>query len=106
MPVLLSPHWAFSKAPLLHNQRFPTGRENQLNSVVKVGGRLALAISLSFAHTIESQAANDPSKISAAVDRAFRPLIKEYDVPGIAVAVTADGQRFFFQLWRCLEREQ
>jgi beta-lactamase class C len=36
------------------------------------------------------------SKIAAAVDRAFRPLLEEYDVPGMAVAVTVDGQRFFF----------
>jgi beta-lactamase class C len=35
-------------------------------------------------------------KIAASVDRAFRPLMQEYDVPGIAVAVTTHGQEYFF----------
>jgi beta-lactamase class C len=42
------------------------------------------------------QAADHPGEIAATVDRAFRPLMKEYDVPGIAVAVTIDGQQYFF----------
>jgi len=41
-------------------------------------------------------AAEPPGKISASVDRAFRPLLKKYDVPGIAVAVTAGGRQYFF----------
>ncbi|HEX2114910.1 MAG TPA: class C beta-lactamase [Alphaproteobacteria bacterium] len=42
------------------------------------------------------QAADNSSKITAAVERAFRPLLAEHDVPGIAVAVTVDGRRHFF----------
>ncbi|MFC5068224.1 class C beta-lactamase [Flaviflagellibacter deserti] len=42
------------------------------------------------------RAADSPGVITAAVERAFRPLLKEYDVPGIAVAVTVDGRRYFF----------
>jgi len=30
------------------------------------------------------------------MDRVFRPLLKEHDVPGIAVAATAQGQQYFF----------
>ncbi len=37
-----------------------------------------------------------PARIAGAVDRSFRPLLKEHDVPGIAVAVTVDGRRYFF----------
>ena len=42
------------------------------------------------------RAAEPPGEITAAVDRAFRPLLKEYDVLGIAVAVTVGGRRYFF----------
>lgn len=41
-------------------------------------------------------AADSPGKITAVVDGAFRPLLKQFDVPGIAVAVAVDGQRYFF----------
>ena len=41
-------------------------------------------------------AADAPGSIAAAVDRAFLPLMKEYDVPGLAVAVTIGGNRYFF----------
>ncbi|MFZ6749945.1 class C beta-lactamase [Undibacterium sp. Ren11W] len=36
-------------------------------------------------------------QIRAAVDAAIRPLMAEYDVPGMAVAVTINGQSMFFQ---------
>lgn len=55
-----------------------------------------LAVVLSCLSPAASQAADDGRKISAAVDRAVRPLMKEYNVPGMAVAVTVDGQRYFF----------
>jgi beta-lactamase class C len=67
-----------------------------LASVTKAAQRFALAIIFSCLLPIASQATDDPSKISTAVDRAFRPLMKEYDVPGIAVAVTAGGKQYFF----------
>lgn len=41
-------------------------------------------------------AAGDAATVSAAVDRTFRPLIKEHDVPGLAVGVTAGGKQHFF----------
>jgi beta-lactamase class C len=42
-------------------------------------------------------AAEAPSaQIAEAVERAYRPLLKEYDVPGLAVAVTRDGQSAVF----------
>jgi beta-lactamase class C len=56
---------------------------------------LALAIISSCLLTTASRAENS-DKISAAVDRAFRPLLKTHDVPGMAIAVTADGRQHFF----------
>ncbi|MGW5956951.1 class C beta-lactamase [Methylorubrum thiocyanatum] len=42
-------------------------------------------------------AAEAPSvRIAEAVERAYRPLLKEYDVPGLTVAVTRDGQSAVF----------
>ena len=34
--------------------------------------------------------------MQAAVDAANRPLMAQYDVPGVAVAITVDGRSFFF----------
>ncbi|MCW5688549.1 MAG: beta-lactamase [Pseudolabrys sp.] len=50
---------------------------------------IALALS-SVAH------ADDTARIAAAVDQAYRPLLKQYDIPGMAVAVTVNGQQYFF----------
>ena len=58
-------------------------------------GALAVAL-ISACLPTGARAADAPSAIAAAVDRAFRPLLKQYDVPGIAVAVTVDGQHYFF----------
>ncbi|WP_162914431.1 class C beta-lactamase [Taklimakanibacter lacteus] len=62
-------------------------------SVARTSGAFAFALSCLSG---TGQAAGDSDKISAAVDQAFRPLMQEYDVPGIAVAVTVDGERYFF----------
>jgi beta-lactamase class C len=40
--------------------------------------------------------AADAGAIRAAVDHAVRPLMARYDIPGMAVAVTVDGQAMFF----------
>jgi beta-lactamase class C len=43
-----------------------------------------------------SWAADDATEIRAIVDTAIRPLMAEHDVPGMAIAVTVNGQAFFF----------
>jgi beta-lactamase class C len=59
--------------------------------------RLALAmISSSCLLPTSIQAADRSGKIADAVERAFRPLLAEWDVPGMVVAVTIDGQQHFF----------
>jgi beta-lactamase class C len=67
-----------------------------LTAIARTAGRLVLAIACSSLLPAAGRADSDPGRIAAAVDRAFRPLMKEYDVPGMAVAVTVDGQEYFF----------
>ena len=43
-----------------------------------------------------AHAAPDQAAIRAAVDQAIQPLMARHDVPGMAVAVTVDGQAMFF----------
>ena len=67
-----------------------------MTAITRAVGPLALAIIAFCLLPTAIQAADGPSKIAAAVDRAFRPLQAEHDVPGIAVAVTVGGQQHFF----------
>jgi beta-lactamase class C len=57
---------------------------------------LAIALASVCFIPVASQAAVDPATIRAIVDKAIRPHMAEYDVPGMAVAITVDGQPFFF----------
>lgn len=59
-------------------------------------GRLALAAIAVCLLPGAIHAADRASRIAAAVDGAFRPLLAQHDVPGIAVAVTVGGQTHFF----------
>lgn len=58
-------------------------------------GPLAVAILCSLLSTAV-HAGDRPAAIAAAVDRAYRPLLATYDVPGMAVAVVVDGKPYFF----------
>ena len=40
-------------------------------------------------------AADNSAQVRAIIDAAIKPLMKEYDVPGMAVAVTVDGHAYF-----------
>ena len=74
----------------------PNERGSQLRFIKTAVRPLALAIISCCLLPTAIRAADSPSKITAAVDRAFRPLLEEHDVPGIAVAVTVDGRQYFF----------
>lgn len=65
-------------------------------SISRHGRPICLAIALSFALPVPGQAADGARTVSESVDRAFRPLLEEYGIPGMAVAVTVDGERHFF----------
>ncbi|HEX8406573.1 MAG TPA: class C beta-lactamase [Duganella sp.] len=58
-------------------------------------GLTVAALSTCFAAS-SGHAADDGAKLRAVVDKAVRPVIAEYDLPGVAVAVTVDGKASFF----------
>jgi beta-lactamase class C len=71
-------------------------RRSQMTVIAKALTPLALVIISSCLLPAAVRSADGPDTIAAAVDRAFRPLLMRYDVPGIAVAVSVDGQQYFF----------
>jgi beta-lactamase class C len=56
-------------------------------------GALALAFACSLPAPLQ---ASDDAAIRAAVDRAIQPMMKEHEVPGLAVGVIAGGKQHFF----------
>ena len=69
-------------------------------------GMLALLLALSLL-SARVQAADAPAeRIAAAVERAYRPLLKAHDVPGIAVVVTWGGQSAFFPFGLAAREEE
>ena len=65
-----------------------------LSPVVKMASVLAALSSCLLPVTV--QAADAPQKLTTAVDQAVRPLLKQYDVPGIVLGVTVNGRQHFF----------
>ena len=55
-----------------------------------------LLVSFCLSQPATGTAADSRSTLTAVVDRAFRPILKKYDVPGMAVAVTVDQHQYFF----------
>jgi beta-lactamase class C len=70
--------------------------EKRNNHVTTWPFRGSLALIASCLLPLTSSAADDSARIRSIVDTAIRPLMAEYDVPGMAVAVTVDGQAMFF----------
>lgn len=62
-----------------------------------MSGLVALVLALALV-PMAIRAADDgaAARIAEAVERAYRPLLTQYDVPGIAVAVTRDGHAAVF----------
>ena len=56
---------------------------------------IRMALACACCTPLAGQAADD-ALVRAATDRAIRPLMEEYGVPGMAVAVTAGGRTMFF----------
>jgi beta-lactamase class C len=54
---------------------------------------LAIASCVVFAPALH---AADDAQVAAAVERAFRPMMKEQEIPGLAVGVSAGGKQYFF----------
>jgi beta-lactamase class C len=62
----------------------------------RITAPLALAAVTTCLSSIAAFAAEPPAAIAAAVNAAFRPLLEQHGVPGIAVGVSVDGQQYFF----------
>ena len=58
--------------------------------------RSAIVLACSGLIPLTGWAADDADKLRAIVDAAVRPVIAEYDVPGMAIAVTIGGKAYFF----------
>lgn len=57
---------------------------------------LAIALASFCFIPLGSRAAVDSTNLRGIVDRAVRPVMAEYDVPGMAVGIIVDGQPIFF----------
>jgi beta-lactamase class C len=66
-----------------------------MTAVIRTIGSLALTL-MPFCLLPTTLSAADGAKISEAVDRAFKPLLAQHDLPGLAVGVTVDGEEYFF----------
>lgn len=60
--------------------------------------RIKIFYSLSFFLAVNSFAAGnvDQSRIKDIVDNAVAPLIQKYSIPGVAIAVTTNGESYFY----------
>lgn len=63
---------------------------------MNIAKTIALPLALAAISFVAVLAAEPPAAITTAVDAAFRPLLEQYDIPGIAVGVTVNGQHYFF----------
>ena len=61
-----------------------------------LSSRIASLVAAGLALFPVAAHAVDAAAVRAAVDRAIEPLMARHDVPGMAVAVTVDGQALFF----------
>jgi beta-lactamase class C len=57
---------------------------------------VTLTMAIALACLLLPRAAATPDSVATAVRAAFEPLLREFDVPGIAVGVIADGTPAFF----------
>lgn len=67
-----------------------------MTNISKLISLIALAIISSWYLSLTSKATDDSAKIRNIVDTSIRSLMAEYDVPGVAVAITVDDQPMFF----------
>jgi beta-lactamase class C len=80
----------------LHRTMNFINRGRDLTATTRAALPLVVAAIAACLMPAAGRAADAPPALAAAVDRAFRPLLQQHDVPGIAVAVTVDGRQYFF----------
>jgi beta-lactamase class C len=64
-------------------------------SAASLSSLACVTASLVFGTPGHAVAGSGQSEIAAAVDKAIRPMMREHDVAGMAVAVTVNGQHYF-----------
>ncbi|MBM3116947.1 class C beta-lactamase [Jeongeupia naejangsanensis] len=69
-------------------------KETSLTVLPKLLGLIAPVVAACLPFV--AHAADDDARIRSIVDAAIRPVIQQYDVPGMAVAVIVDGKPRFF----------
>lgn len=69
-------------------------REIKVESGAVTAALLSFTVA-AFGSSGHALAASEADRIAAIVDKAIEPAMKEHGVPGMAVAVTIDGRRYF-----------
>ncbi len=67
-----------------------------MTAIARRAGTIALVVAATFMIPVATHAQERPDRIAEAVDRAFRPLLQQHDVPGMAVAITVGGRQRVF----------
>jgi beta-lactamase class C len=67
-----------------------------LSKLLKFNCRIAVVLFSFFWITCFAAADNEDANIRKVVDEAIRPVMAEFDIPGMAVAVTVNGKSIFF----------
>ncbi|MGV0808836.1 class C beta-lactamase [Mycolicibacterium setense] len=55
-----------------------------------------LLVAILLCASTSTTASASPDALAAGVDRAFRPLMAQYDIPGMSIAVTVNGHQRYF----------
>ncbi|MEP6829346.1 MAG: serine hydrolase, partial [Rhizomicrobium sp.] len=58
--------------------------------------RILMATLLAACVSTAGHAADDKARIKAVIDAAVRPMMEKYNIPGMAVGVTANGKSYTF----------
>jgi beta-lactamase class C len=95
LPHRARSYWAVA-APRKRVHHITKVGKLSLNNLSKTTRRIAIALIGSCVFPLTSWAADGSVKIRAIVDQTIRPLMADNDLPGMAVAVTIDGQAIFF----------
>jgi beta-lactamase class C len=70
-----------------------------------IGGH-ALAALLALLAPVESRAGDNAEQLRAIVDGTIRPIMSQYEIPGMAVALTVDGRSYVFNYGVSSVRQQ
>src|SRR4051812_26807155 len=70
-------------------------RQAGMRAIWRLWMQFAMMAALAWSGSVAVAASGDRSGLDAAVDDAARALMGQYDIPGLAIALTVDGKRRF-----------